>query len=105
MASHCVNPVAYPSLWRISSPPQNEFFSLEPSHRIWMSAMDGYMPAIGLNTVIRCFTIGTVVMSSDESKLAVGAQVRGPSLHSTGIASLRATVACPAVTHRWYVSV
>jgi NADPH-dependent curcumin reductase CurA len=48
---------------------------MEPSHRIWMSEMSQYMPAIGLNTVVRGFTIGTVVMTSDESKLAVGSKV------------------------------
>eukprot|EP00035_Acanthoeca_spectabilis_P027297 m.466058 g.466058 ORF g.466058 m.466058 type:complete len:425 (+) comp24868_c0_seq1:124-1398(+) len=54
---------------------KNELISMEPSHRIWMSAADQYMPAIGLNTIVRGFTVGTVIMTSDESKLKVGDQV------------------------------
>ena len=34
--------------------------------------MDQYMPPVGINTVMRAITIGKCVMSSDESKLAVG---------------------------------
>lgn len=49
--------------------------SMDPTHRIWMSDMSQYMPAVGLNTIMRAGTIGKVIKTSDESKLALGAYV------------------------------
>lgn len=42
---------------------KNEYFSLDPAIRGWMSDEPSYMPPIELNAVIRSSTVGTVVES------------------------------------------
>lgn len=54
---------------------QNIYVSLDPTHRIWASDATQYMPAVGLNTVMRAGTVGKVVKSSNERKLRVGTMV------------------------------
>ena len=54
---------------------QNVMLSLDPTHRIWASADKQYMPAVGLNTVMRAGTVGKVIKSSDEKALPVGSFV------------------------------
>jgi len=54
---------------------KNIYISIDPTHRIWATDADQYMPAIGLGTVMRALAIGKVVKSSDPAKLAVGAHV------------------------------
>jgi NADPH-dependent curcumin reductase CurA len=55
---------------------KNDYFSLDPAIRGWMSAEPNYMPPIGLGEVVRSSTVGTVV-ESKHSDFAVGDQVYG----------------------------
>lgn len=55
---------------------RNLFLSFDPSQRIWMTDMPGYMPPIALGEVMRADGIGQVIESND-SKLAVGSLVHG----------------------------
>lgn len=55
---------------------QNLLLSFDPSQRIWMSELPGYMPPIGLGEVMRSDGIGRVVESNDP-KLPVGSLVQG----------------------------
>lgn len=45
---------------------QNRYISLDPTHRIWMSDIEQYMPPIGIGEVIRSLGIGEVVESRSE---------------------------------------
>lgn len=51
--------------------------SIDPTHRIWATDADQYMPAVGLGTVMRAASLGKVVKSSDPAKMAVGTLVGG----------------------------
>ena len=55
---------------------KNEYFSLDPAIRGWMSDEPSYMPPIELGDVIRSSTVGTVVESRN-SDFAVGDKVYG----------------------------
>ena len=55
---------------------KNEYFSLDPAIRGWMSDEPNYMPPIELGEVVRSSTVGTVV-ESKHSDFAVGEQVYG----------------------------
>lgn len=51
---------------------QHLLISMDPTHIIWMSDIPQYMPAIGLNTVVRAGVIGRVIKTTDEEKMPVG---------------------------------
>lgn len=55
---------------------KNEYFSLDPAIRGWMSDEPSYMPPIELGDVIRSSTVGTVVEST-HADFAVGDEVYG----------------------------
>jgi len=86
---------------------KNILISLDPTHRIWMSATPQYMPAVGLNTVMRAITIGKVVLTSDEEKMPVGSIVNafgGVQEYTIAeIATLNPTV--PDVPLTWNLSI
>lgn len=51
---------------------KNHHYSMDPTHFIWTQEIPQYMPAVGLNTVMRCLTLGEIVKSADEEKFPVG---------------------------------
>jgi NADPH-dependent curcumin reductase CurA len=55
---------------------RNQLLSLDPTNRIWMSDIRGYMPAVPLGNVMRGLGIGEVVESRRED-MPVGATVSG----------------------------
>ncbi|HEX6229201.1 MAG TPA: NADP-dependent oxidoreductase [Solirubrobacterales bacterium] len=55
---------------------RNLLLSLDPTNRIWMSDVRGYMPAVELGAVMRGLGIGEVVESRRED-MPVGAKVNG----------------------------
>jgi len=55
---------------------RNLFLSFDPSQRIWMTDLPGYMPPIAIGEVMRADGIGQVVESNDP-RLPVGALVHG----------------------------
>jgi len=55
---------------------RNQLLSLDPTNRIWMSDIRGYMPAVPLDDVMRGLGIGEVIESRRED-LPVGATVSG----------------------------
>ncbi len=55
---------------------RTELLSLDPTNRIWMSDIKGYMPAVPLGAVMRGLGIGEVVESRRED-MPVGAKVSG----------------------------
>ncbi len=55
---------------------RNLFLSFDPSQRIWMTDLPGYMPPIAIGDVMRADGIGQVIESNDP-KLAVGSLVHG----------------------------
>jgi len=55
---------------------RNIYLSLEPTHRIWMSDRDGYMPPVELGAVMRGMTI-SVVEESKNPEYQQGDLVRG----------------------------
>ena len=46
---------------------KNLFISIDPTHRIWMSDKEQYMPKVELNDVMRAATVGVVEVSKDSS--------------------------------------
>jgi NADPH-dependent curcumin reductase CurA len=54
---------------------KNTHYSMDPTHFIWTQEIPQYMPAVGLGTVMRCLTLGTVVKSTNEEKFPVGTVV------------------------------
>ncbi|NRA45103.1 MAG: NADP-dependent oxidoreductase [Oligoflexales bacterium] len=46
---------------------QNQYVSIDPTHRIWMSSMRQYMDPIELGAVIRALGVGKVIGSKDSS--------------------------------------
>ncbi len=55
---------------------RNLFLSFDPSQRIWMTDMPGYMPPVAIGEVMRADGIGQVIESNDP-KLPVGSLVHG----------------------------
>src|SRR4051794_17320019 len=55
---------------------RNQLLSLDPTNRIWMSDIRGYMPAVPIGNVMRGLGIGEVVESRRED-MPVGATVSG----------------------------
>lgn len=55
---------------------RTELLSLDPTNRIWMSDIKGYMPAVPIGAVMRGLGIGEVVESRRED-MPVGAKVSG----------------------------
>jgi len=55
---------------------RNLYLSLDPTHRIWMSDMDQYMPPVQIGDVMRGTTVGRVVHSNSRA-YAVGDLVLG----------------------------
>jgi NADPH-dependent curcumin reductase CurA len=55
---------------------RTELLSLDPTNRIWMSDLKGYMPAVPIDAVMRGLGIGEVVESRRED-MPVGAKVSG----------------------------
>ena len=55
---------------------KNEFISIDPTHRIWMSDKAQYMPCVNLGDVMRACTVGTVV-NSNNTDFPVGCRVVG----------------------------
>lgn len=55
---------------------RNEWLSLDPTNRVWMSDMDQYMPPVALGSPMRGFVCGKVVESNADA-LPVGASVMG----------------------------
>ncbi len=55
---------------------RNEWLSLDPTNRLWMSEMDQYMPPVPLNDPMRGFIVGKVVASGSDA-YDVGASVMG----------------------------
>jgi len=45
---------------------------MDPTHFIWAQEIPQYMPAVGLNTIMRCLTLGEIVKSADEEKFPAG---------------------------------
>jgi len=54
-----------------------EYLSMDPTHLIWSQDIPQYMPAVGLNTIMRCLGVGSIVKTSDEQKWPVGSIVSG----------------------------
>ena len=54
---------------------KNTHYSMDPTHFIWSQEIPQYMPAIGLGTVMRCLTLGTVVKTTDPEKFPEGTVV------------------------------
>ena len=59
------------------------YLSMDPTHVIWAKLIPQYMPAVGINTAMRCLGIFEVIKSSDEEKFPVGFIGHG----FTGVAS------------------
>src|SRR6478672_10432568 len=55
---------------------RNQLLSLDPTNRIWMSDIRGYMPAVPIDSVMRGLGIGEVISSKRED-MPVGATVSG----------------------------
>lgn len=55
---------------------KNEFISVDPTHRIWMSDKPQYMPCVNLGDVMRACTVGTVE-ASNNGDFPVGCRVVG----------------------------
>jgi NADPH-dependent curcumin reductase CurA len=55
---------------------RNLFLSFDPSQRVWITDMPGYMPPVAIGEVVRADGIGQVIESNDP-KLPVGALVHG----------------------------
>lgn len=55
---------------------RNQLLSLDPTNRIWMSDIRGYMPPVPLNNVMRGLGIGEVIESKRDD-MPVGAVVNG----------------------------
>jgi NADPH-dependent curcumin reductase CurA len=55
---------------------RNQLLSLDPTNRIWMSDIRGYMPAVPIGNVMRGLGIGEVIESRRED-MPVGATVNG----------------------------
>jgi NADPH-dependent curcumin reductase len=55
---------------------RNLYLSFDPSQRIWMTDMPGYMPPVAIGEVMRADGIGQVIESNDP-KLPVGSLVHG----------------------------
>jgi NADPH-dependent curcumin reductase len=55
---------------------RNLYLSLDPTNRVWMSNIEGYLPPVELGAVMRGGTIGRVVASRDAS-IPVGRIVQG----------------------------
>lgn len=55
---------------------RNKLLSLDPTNRIWMSDIRGYMPAVPIDSVMRGLGVGEVVESKRED-MPVGATVSG----------------------------
>ena len=55
---------------------RNELLSLDPTNRIWMSAIRGYMPPVPIDAVMRGLGLGEVIESRSE-EMPVGARVSG----------------------------
>lgn len=53
------------------------FISCDPTHRIWASEAEQYMPCVGLGTVMRAGAIGKVVKTSDPKSMPEGSYVSG----------------------------
>lgn len=51
---------------------KNTHLSMDPTHFIWSQEIPQYMPAVGLNTAMRCLSLGTIVKSTDDAKFPVG---------------------------------
>lgn len=56
---------------------RNDFLSMDPTHLIWMQDIPQYMPAVGLNTVMRALGVGRVIKTTDEDNFPVGKVVGG----------------------------
>lgn len=54
---------------------QHLVISMDPTHILWMNDMPQYMPAVGLNTIMRGFTIGKVIKTTDEEKMPIGSLI------------------------------
>lgn len=55
---------------------ENEWLSLDPTNRVWMSDVRQYMPPVPLGAPMRGFTCGAVVASASDT-FAVGTNVMG----------------------------
>ena len=55
---------------------RNLFLSFDPSQRIWITDMPGYMPPVAIGEVMRAHGIGQVIQSNDP-QLPVGSLVNG----------------------------
>src|SRR6478752_1457159 len=55
---------------------RNELLSLDPTNRIWMSDIRGYMPPVPIGAVMRGIGLGEVIESKRED-MPVGATVSG----------------------------
>jgi NADPH2:quinone reductase len=55
---------------------RTRYLSLDPTNRVWMSEVRGYMPPVPLGSVMRGLGVGEVIESRRED-LPVGAQVMG----------------------------
>ena len=55
---------------------ENLYLSMDPTHLIWMQEIEQYMPAVGLNTVMRCLGLARVVKTTD-AKFPVGTIISG----------------------------
>lgn len=58
---------------------RNQYVSIDPTHRIWMSDRPQYMPPVGLGEVMRAATVGVVeaVGANAPAEYAVGTAVVG----------------------------
>ena len=57
---------------------RTEMISLDPTHRVWMSGKETYLPGMKLGDVMRAGCVGHVVKSKDP-KLPIGTLVGGMS--------------------------
>lgn len=54
-----------------------DYLSMDPTQMIWAQDIPQYMPACGLNTIMRSLGVGTIIKTSDEQNWPVGTVVSG----------------------------
>lgn len=50
---------------------------MDPTHIIWSKLIPQYMPAVGLNTTMRCLTIFKIIKTTNENKFPIDSYYTG----------------------------
>ena len=56
---------------------ENMYLSMDPTHLIWMQEIEQYMPAVGINTIMRSLGVGRVIKTTDSEKFPIGTIISG----------------------------